>query len=144
MVDVAADRARRARALLHGGQAGFVLVAGPRDLVVAEAGVLAAQMNEAAAPLGAIVLNRAQPRWTADEDAVFDVLASLAEAGASAEDLGWLRGAWDEARAAVAAEDVALARFADALPGGVAVATIPEADGDVHTLRALAAMADRL
>ena len=144
MVGITAERARRAGELLHGSRAAYVLVAGPRDLVLAGTGALARQMSAAAAPLAAVVLNRAQPRWAAAEAAVDGVLAELASRGAADDEVAWLRAAWADARGAAAAEDVALARFAAVLPPGVAVAAIPEGAGDVHTLRGLAAMSASL
>jgi anion-transporting ArsA/GET3 family ATPase len=144
LVDIAAERARHAADLLHDGRAAFVLVAGPRDLVLAETGALAARMAAAAAPLAAVVLNRVQPRWPATDAAIDDELAALSAAGVAAAATGWLRSTWTDARAAGGAEDVAITRFAAALPAGLAVGAIAEGDGDVHTLRALAAMADRL
>ncbi len=144
LVDVAAARARRGHELLHGGQAAYVLVAGPRDLVLAETGALAASMAAAAAPLAAVVLNRVAPRPSAPAAAIDDALAGLPALAVDAAAIAWLRAAWDDASAAAAAEAVSIARFAAALPPAIAVAAIPEGDGDVHTLRALTAMADRL
>lgn len=140
LVDVVAERARRAAALLHDGRAAFVLVAGPRALVLAETGTLAARMAAVSAPLSAVVLNRTQPRWSAPAEAIELALTAVDDPAARA----WLTSAWGDAQAAVEAEDAAIERFAASLPTGVVVSAIPEAAGDVHTLAALAAMTDHL
>jgi anion-transporting ArsA/GET3 family ATPase len=128
LVDVAAARARHARALLRGGHAAFVLVAGPRQLVLAETAAMAARMRGLDAPLAAVVLNRVH----------------AAPPGAPVLDEPWLRAAWDDAVAEARAEEVGIAGFRAGLPAGVAVAAVPEADQDVHSLDDLALIAERL
>ncbi|MBK9030584.1 MAG: ArsA family ATPase [Myxococcales bacterium] len=137
LVDAAAARAAQAQALLHDPGAAFVLVAGPRDQVLAETNLLAARMSALGAPLAAVVLNRVQPRPPA-----VDIGDALASTPASAR--AWLGEAWRDALAAVAAEDAAAARLAAAMPAGVPTVVIPEGDHDVHALIDLAAIADRL
>jgi len=139
----AADLTRRtaqARALLYGPDAGFVLVAGPEQLVLAETDALAARLRSHRARLQAIVLNRVHRRGALPATAT-PFLTALADAGADAEAVAWLREVWTHVRDRADSEAVERDRLDAALPGGVARADIPESDHDTHSLADLAAIA---
>jgi anion-transporting ArsA/GET3 family ATPase len=144
LLDDVAARSNRARALLRGGDAALVLVATPRQLVMEETGALVRRMDALDAPLSGVVLNRvhAVPAVSSAEEEA--AMAALDAPAVAPEAAAWLRAAWAEALARAAEEADAIAGFAAALPPAVARATIAEAAGDVHTLTALARMADRL
>jgi len=129
-------RARRVRALLA-GDAGFVLVALPRQLVVAETEVLAAKLRQM--HLAAAIVNRVHPVPVATREAE----ASLAALGDNPP-ATWLRQAWSDALAEARDEQTQIDRFAATLPAGVRLTRIAEADHDVHTLSDLAMIADQL
>jgi anion-transporting ArsA/GET3 family ATPase len=141
MAGAALARSRRARALLRGGQAAFVLVARPRALILDETLELAARLRDREAGLDAVVVNRVHAPPTvplAIADAAFAELERRAS-----EPAAWLRDRWDDALAEAAGERALVARLAAAVPG-VPVATIAEADHDVHSLGDLAAIAREL
>lgn len=132
-LDRAAARTRRARELLRGSDAAFVLVAGPRRIVLAETGVLAARMRALETPLAAVVLNRVHAMPHGD----LRPLAAVSDAAARE----WIVKVWDDAIAEAAAEADVAARLAATLPGEVALAVVPEAEHDVHALEDLEGIA---
>ena len=135
LVDAAAARARGARALLDSPGTALVLVAGPRQLVLDETVALAARLPR----LGAVVVNRAHRAPSLAPDAVERALALLPPAIAA-----WLRAAWDDAIGEAAREADHLTRFRVTLPSDLALAEIPEAEHDVHSLTDLALIASQL
>jgi len=134
LVDAALDRTRRARALLRGGDAAFVLVAAPRQLVLDETRALAARLATQAAPLAAVVVNRTHALPEVAAEVAARALAELADDPAGT----WLRRAWHDAVAEATDERALIARFAATLPAGVPVARVPEAAHDLHALADLA------
>jgi anion-transporting ArsA/GET3 family ATPase len=134
--DVAA-RAARARALLRSEHTAFVLVVGPKDQVLVDAGGLADTMRELGVPLRATVVNRVHPLPGAavPPAAVERVLAELPADAATA---AWLRETWTAARATAQAERERLGRLRATLPAGVAWVEVPELEHDAHSLRDLA------
>lgn len=140
LLDDATARTRRARELLRGGRAGFVLVAGPRQLMLEETGAFLDRLHEVDAELGGVVLNRAHLPPAAAPDAIAAQLDALGEG----EPARWVREAWADAVAEAAAEHEPVARFFDALRPEVARAVIPDAARDVHSLAELAGVATRL
>jgi anion-transporting ArsA/GET3 family ATPase len=141
LVAGAAARTRRARALLRGGAAAFVLVAGPRQLVLDETAALAARMRALDTPLAAVVVNRVH---RAPALATAQARAQIDRHAPGAAERAWLRATWDDAVDEAAAEAVLGARLARLLPPEVALAAIPDADHDVHSLGDLTAIGDAL
>ncbi len=148
LLDDAVARTRKARELLRGGNAGFVLVTGPRQLVLDETGAFVERMRAVDAELTGVVLNRAHPApgcTAAEAAAVLAELAATAAAdGAGDPAVAWADAAWRDAEAEAAAEVAPVETFLAALPPGVAHAVIPDATRDVHSLADLAAVAARL
>jgi anion-transporting ArsA/GET3 family ATPase len=142
LVDAALARTRRARAMLAGGDAAFVLVAGPRQLVLDETRALAARLDALHAPLAAVVLNRVHPVPAATPVEIEAGFAAIADAPPPV--IAWLRAAWDDTVADATREADQVARFVAALPPTVALARVPEAPRDLHALGDLAAVAATL
>lgn len=121
-------RTHRVRALLRGGDAGFVLVAAPRQLAVDESGELARRLAAQPTPLVAAVINRVH------------TLPAIANADAALAALGddpparWLRAAWTAAADEASDERAAIASFRALLPSGIPVRAVPEAEHDLHAL----------
>jgi len=130
------ERTRRARALLRDPETAFVLVAGPRQLVVDESVVLAQRLRAHGASLAAVVVNRVHPA----PDVAHAVAAAAFDALDGAPAASWLRARWDDAVAEAAADASHLARLRAALPG-VPLHAVPEADHDLHSLTDLARVA---
>lgn len=122
LVDATLARTRRARRLLASGDAAFVLVAAPRQLVVEETRALRRKLAEQPTPLAAVVVNRVHALPVVDPVQ----LAALGDDPAGR----WLHAAWTDAAAEVADERAALMHLAL----GVPIARVPEADHDLHTL----------
>lgn len=148
LLDDAVARTRKARELLRGGNAGFVLVTGPRQLVLDETSAFVERMRAVDAELAGVVLNRAHPAPAAAApavDAVFAALATLGAPGAPGDPaVAWARAAWADAAAEADAEAAPVQDFLAALPPAVPRAVVPEATRDVHTLADLATVAARL
>lgn len=143
VLDGALARTRRARALLRGGAAGYVLVTGPRALVLDETGAFAARLAATDAALAGVVVNRVHrpPRGDPrDHAGVLDQLDGDGDADAAA----WARAAWADAAGESAAEAAPLARFLGGLPPGLPRALIPDGPRDAHSLADLAGMAAAL
>lgn len=136
LVDGARDRAQRARALLRSGDAAFVLVTAPRQLVMEETRELEAKLADQPTPLAAVIVNRAH--------SVPDVDASSLDTLGDDPAALWIRHAWADAVAEASDEREVLARFSTVLPSGTPVVAIPEADHDLHSLRDLALAAESL
>jgi anion-transporting ArsA/GET3 family ATPase len=135
-LDRALARTRSARALLRDPGTGFVLVAGPRQLVLEQTALLAERMRALDTPLAALVLNRVHPPPRTPPAEIDRALAAVADPAVRA----WLRATWDDAVAEAAAEGASIA----GLPADVPRAEIPEGGRDVHSLADLAAIAERL
>jgi anion-transporting ArsA/GET3 family ATPase len=133
------ERTRRARELLRDPQTAFVLVAGPRQLVVDESVALAQRLRAHAAPLAAIVVNRVHPVPAVAPEAAAAVFTALDGAPAAA----WLRARWDDAVAEAGADATHLARLRAALPE-VPLLAVPEAGHDLHSLADLARVSAHL
>jgi anion-transporting ArsA/GET3 family ATPase len=128
LVETTLARTRRARALLRGGDAAFVLVAAPRQLAIEETAELAAKLRAQPTPLAALVFNRVHAL-----PAIADLEARLAALGDDAP-ARWLRAAWTAAAGEVEDERAVIARFTGSLPAGIPVHTVPEAAHDLHAL----------
>ncbi|MBL0217164.1 MAG: ArsA family ATPase [Myxococcales bacterium] len=134
LVDATLERTRRSRALLRGGDAAFVLVTAPKQLVLDETQTLAAQLAAQHAPLAAVIVNRVHP-LAADEVVRGDhALAGLGTDPAAR----WLQRAWAAATMEAQDEVEQLGRFSTTIPTGIPVVRIPEAAHDLHSLRDLA------
>jgi anion-transporting ArsA/GET3 family ATPase len=136
LVDGVVARTRRARAMLTSGDAAFVLVAAPRQLVIDETRVLAGKLAAQPTPLGAVVINRVHA-LPAIEPLVAAQALSLLGDDAPAR---WLQRAWDDALGEARDERDVIARFASAVPPKVPITRIAEADHDLHSLADLAAL----
>jgi anion-transporting ArsA/GET3 family ATPase len=140
LVDATLARTRRARALLSGGDAAFVLVTAPRQLVLDETRELAGKLAALPTPLAAVVVNRVHELPAVDR----------AEAGAALAALGddpparWLRAAWDEALGEADDERAAVERFAAMVPPAIPIARVAEAEHDLHSLADLAHVVEAL
>jgi anion-transporting ArsA/GET3 family ATPase len=134
-----AERSARARSLLRGDRTAFVLVAGPKERLLADGDGLARTMTELGIPLRATVVNRVHP--FPDRDAEIEVVLSTLESGVPSDAVAWLRELAESARATARAERARLEPFAAALPPGTAWLEIPELEHDAHSLRDLAAIA---
>ena len=132
LVEAALERSRRARALLRDPATGFVLVTGPRQLVVDETIALAGQLR---VKLAAIVLDRVHPLPTsaAVADAAFSRLGDVPGAA-------WLRDRWDDAVAEATVENAHALRLRASLPA-VPIVQVPEADHDPSSLEDLGRIA---
>jgi len=132
LVEAALERSHRARALLRDPATGFVLVTGPRQLVVDETIALAAQLR---VHLAAIALNRVHP---------LPVTATVADAAWSrlgdVPGAAWLRDRWDDAVAETAVESGHATRLRTSLPG-IPIVSIPEAEHDPSSLEDLGRIA---
>lgn len=128
LVDTTLERTRRARALLRGGEAAFVLVAAPRQLAIAETDELTAKLAAQPTPLAGVVINRVH-----ELPAIDGLDAKLAALGGDAP-ARWLRAMWADAVAEVEDEHAVIARFTASLPAGLPVRTVPEAAHDLHAL----------
>ena len=135
-VDRALARTRSARALLHAPGTGFVLVAGPRQLVLDQTASLAEQMRALATPLAGLVLNRVHAAPAATREEVARAVAAIADPAARV----WVQATWEDAIAEATAEGASIA----GLPPDLPRAEIPEAAHDVHSLADLEAIAARL
>jgi anion-transporting ArsA/GET3 family ATPase len=123
-VDAALERTHRTRALLRGGEAAFVLVAAPRQLVLDETQALVDRLAAQPTPLAAVVVNRVHtvPSVTPDFTALGD------SPGAT-----WLRHAWADAGAEAADEATVIAQCQQLMPR-VPFVRVAEGDHDLHSL----------
>jgi anion-transporting ArsA/GET3 family ATPase len=132
-------RTRQVRALLA-RDAGFALIAAPRQLVLSETEVLRSSLDGHATPLAAAIINRVHAPPEVRADVAAAALAALGDGTGAV----WLRAAWRDAVGRGAEERDQVARFVAALPAGVAIARVGELDHDVHSLADLVAIADAL
>jgi anion-transporting ArsA/GET3 family ATPase len=139
LVGAVRERSRTARALLQSSDTGFVLVAGPRRLVVDETMAIAERLRHDATPLAAIVVNRVH-HVPAVEAARVD--ASFAALGSTPAAV-WLRDRWDDAVIHAATEASTIERLVAAV-GAVPMARIADADHDLHSLHDLELVAGAL
>lgn len=138
LVDATLERTRRVRALLRGGDAGFVLVAAPRQLAMEETGELFDKLAAQPTPLASVVINRVHSL-----PAVEGLAEQLASVGDDAAGR-WLRAAWTDAAAEVEDERAVIDRFRATLPQGIRVRAVPEAAHDLHALADLAHVVEAL
>jgi len=149
MEDGFRDRAQRVLDLMSDPGTAFLLVASPRRDAVTEAEFFAEKLSEADIAVQALVVNRMQPRFTADE-------------GPEGGDGGLLAGAWRQRADTLAGTPLGalwanladLHALADAEEREVAglvarvapgpTARVPLLDSDVHDLAGLAAVGDHL
>lgn len=122
------ERTRRARSILRGGDAAFVLVTGPRPSILEDTRELAAALAERAAPLAAVVVNRTHPRLPARSLDGLDP---------------WLVARWNELFADAMSEVDILDPFVASLPPTIRCARIPDGH-DVRSLDVLAEIASYL
>lgn len=140
LLDAVVARTRRARELLRGGDAAFVLVAAPRQLVIEETRALTAKLVAQPTPLAAVVINRVHPLPVVDPVQAANALAQLGDGGPAR----WLQRAWHDALLDARDEREVIERFAASIPLTVPVAQIAEARHDLHSLADIAAFADEL
>jgi anion-transporting ArsA/GET3 family ATPase len=143
VLDGALARTRRARALLRGGAAGYVLVTGPRALVLDETGAFAARLAATDAALAGVVVNRVHRAPRSDPRDIAGLLEQLHGDG-DGDAVAWARAAWDDAVAESAAEAAPLAGFLAGLPAGMPRVLVPDGPRDVHALGDLAGLAAAL
>ncbi len=146
--DGLAERGRRVQSLLRSPDTAFVLVAGPDEQVLGEADHLTGRMAELGVALRGAIMNRVQPVADGEDDldAWLQRYAGRSSSPASGESSGegaadWARRVWREAATLARAQARRRSRFATALPAAVEVVDVPEQDGDVHDLAALARLA---
>ncbi|HEY5948548.1 MAG TPA: ArsA-related P-loop ATPase [Kofleriaceae bacterium] len=140
LIDGVIARTRRARQLLRGGDAAFVLVTAPRQLVIDETRALAAKLVAQPTPLAGVIVNRVHPLPAVDPLVAERELATLGE-DASAR---WLQRAWRDVLAEARDERAVIERFAAMIPPSVPLAELAEADHDLHSLLDIAAIAGAL
>lgn len=136
LVDGALARTRRARALLRGGDAAFVLVTAPRQLVIEQTADLRAKLAAQPTPLAAVVINRVH--------AVPDVDASSVERLGDDPAARWLQRAWADAVTDAHDDSAVVDAFRASLPTTTPLVTIAEAEHDLHSLDDLAIVAEAL
>jgi anion-transporting ArsA/GET3 family ATPase len=140
-LDALVQRNRQARQLLYSPGSAFVLVARPRQLVVAETDDLMSALHELHSPLAAVVPNRVHRPPPAN---MRDAVSALLDDRDDDETTRWLRWAWEDAVAEAEHERRTLTRLASLLPPGVELSEVPEDDRDVHSMEQLARIADAL
>jgi anion-transporting ArsA/GET3 family ATPase len=140
LVDGVMARTRRARAMLTGGDAAFVLVAAPRQLVVDETRELAGKLAAQRTPLAMVAINRVHALPSIDPLAAAQALSTLGDDPPAR----WLQRAWDDALAVARDERDVIERFTAMVPPRVPIAQLAEADHDLHSLDDLRALAGAL
>jgi anion-transporting ArsA/GET3 family ATPase len=140
LVDATLARTRRARALLSGGDAAFVLVTAPRQLVLDETRELAGKLAALPTPLAAVVVNRVHELPAVDRAEARAVLAALGDDAPAR----WLQAAWADALGEADDERAAVETFAGLVPPAVPIARVAEADHDLHSLADLAHVVEAL
>jgi anion-transporting ArsA/GET3 family ATPase len=130
LVEGVIARTRRARAMLSSGDAGFILVAHPRQLVVDETRSLADKLAALPTRLAAVVINRVHPLPAVDPLVAAQSLSQLGDDPPAR----WLQRAWDDALTEARDEQAVLARFTAMVPPRVPIAQLAEADHDLHSL----------
>jgi anion-transporting ArsA/GET3 family ATPase len=130
LVDGVMARTRKARAMLTGGDAAFVLVAAPRQLVIEETRVLADKLAAQPTPLAAVIVNRVHAMPAVDPLVAAETLSILGDDAPAR----WVQRAWDDALAEARDERDVIAKFVATVPPRVAIRQLFEADHDVHSL----------
>lgn len=139
MEDGFRERAKAVDALLADDTTAFVLVTAPLGEAIDESCYFAEQLRASDLDVGAVVVNRLQPRFTdASADAIAD--ATAAAAGTAAE--GQLALLADLVRLADA-EEAQLAPLLD-LCASAPVARVPQLETDVHDLAGIEEIAARV
>jgi len=140
------DRAAAVHALLSQPEVGFVLVTSPSPLSIDEALAFHERLHAESMPIAGVVANRVTPDlWPGDVPlpATGDVASALGAAGAPDDGLaGRLAATLAEHQALSAAERRALERLFAEIDAPHAV--VPRLESDVHDLRGLAMLAERL
>jgi len=148
LFDGIAERGRKVHALLAGESTAFVLVAGPEEQVLGESEHLTAKMRELGMPLKGVVMNRVHPLPGGDVAATVADARALLEpliAGGVTPEVGaWLVDTYVAACTIARAEDVRREAFEEGLDPDVVIAAVPELEHDVHDLRALSEVVERL
>jgi len=147
LFDGITERGRNVRQLLAGEHTAFVLVAGPDELVLGESESLGERMRELGMELRGVVMNRLHPLpacaeepLSADERALVETLARTH--GIGDEVVRWMFESYEDARIVARAETLRREAFWAGLEPGVATATVPELEHDVHDLAGLARIAE--
>lgn len=140
LVDGTLARTRRARALLSGGDAAFVLVTAPRQLVLDETRALAGKLAALPTPLAAVIVNRVHELPEVDRTAADAALAALGDEPPAR----WLQAAWAEAVGEADDERAAVEAFAALVPPALPIARVAEADHDLHSLADLGHVVEAL
>lgn len=141
------SRAEHARRMLADPATGFVLVASPRDDLVAEAETLATHLQRLGSSLAAVVLNRVLPLEVGpdvDERALEALVGTWQSAGASMDAAAHLVRAQRLMRAKRRAEHRLAADLIRVLPAGAPLVTVPLRSSDAHTMIDIAAIAEQL
>ena len=136
------DRAEAVSALLHSPKTSYVLVASARADTVVEAMYFAGRLVDSHLAVGAVVINRLQPRFG---DTTSAEAATAADAAAAAGDPE-LADMWrnlGELRALADAEEDVIAPLVADVPAA-AIHRVPLLADDVHDLDGLRAVATRL
>lgn len=136
LVEGVIARTRRARAMLSSGDAGFILVAHPRQLVIDETRALADKLAAQPTPLAAVIVNRVHPLPAIDPLVAAQALSQLGDDPPAR----WLQRAWDDALYEARDEQAVIGRFTEMVPPRVPFVRIPEADHDLHSLADLEAL----
>jgi anion-transporting ArsA/GET3 family ATPase len=162
LVDGVTARSRKVRALLTAPDTAFVLVTGPDEQVLEDAEGLVASMAGLGVTLKAVVMNRLLTTGGFDDPAALarggtlrpssdgecgplSVLREDLEAGGiEPATARWMCEALEARLVQAAAQAVRREVFEAGLPASVSLAALPEQPRDVHSLTALAALAELL
>lgn len=140
------ERVQRVYELLRSSQTAFVLVASPAEQVLTEAEYFCRQVMDLSIPLRAVVFNRVHREsalaWRpGDEQWLQEVLT---RAVGNAEEARALVENFFLYEVQARGDDVRIERFLDQIPEGVALATVPNFDEDLHDLDGLRRMIPHL
>jgi anion-transporting ArsA/GET3 family ATPase len=135
-------RAAEVRALLARPTTGFVLVASPSPLSIAEVLSFNARLRAEGMPVAGLVANRVTPDLWGGAGPLPDAAALAAALPDDAGLAARLAATLEEHQRLAAADARALARLYAAVPGPRAV--VPRLEHDVHDLSGLARLAERL
>ncbi len=144
LFDDVRERARDARALLHGPETAFVLVTGADESGLDASATQGARLVALDLPLCAVIANRMHPAPGAEaDDADAVVRALLARLGAAPTVHNWLDHACLEAFALARREERSWRALVDRLPRNLEHATVAELDRDLRSLPELAEVGRR-
>ncbi len=142
LIDGIRERSRQSRALLWSPQTAFILVTGPEPEVLTGAEGLGSSLAELGVPFRAVIQNRVHPLDMTDastnESDVKALLDQLADMGADAASVEWMRQTHADALAMARTQLRQWREFERTLPEHVARTRIPEFDRDLHSLADLA------